>query len=45
MERNVPSDIAECSSFNEANRMDLDDMLKIATIIDVRPGVNDGSYV
>jgi hypothetical protein len=45
MSTTVPSDIAECSGFSEQNKMDLDEMNKIALRIDARVGVNGKSYL
>lgn len=41
----VAPDIVECGSFEDAKTMDLDDMQKLAHIIDIRQGFHDKSYV
>lgn len=41
----VPNDIVECSGFSEPHSMDMTDMVRIALIIDPRPGVNGKSYL
>lgn len=43
--RRVPPDIVECNGFEDVKKMDLDDMTRLAVVIDVREGVHRKSYI
>lgn len=45
IEKKVPQDVIECSSYNQKGAMSLEDMKRLATVIDVRPGIDDKSYI
>jgi len=44
MRQEMPTDLAECSAFEAAGKLDSYELAKIALIVDPRVGVNDGSY-
>jgi len=45
LDREVPDDITECTGYNNPHEMQLDHMTEIATIIDVREGINPQSFL
>lgn len=45
VERVVPSDVHECSAYDDVNSMSLYEMKQIALDVDPRRGVNDKSYL
>lgn len=40
----VPPDLAECSGFSGRHEVPLEDLIRVATPIDKRVGVNDNAY-
>jgi hypothetical protein len=41
----VPPDVAECTTFQRPNTLDLEHMVEMAVAIDVRDGVNGRAYL
>lgn len=45
MGHRVPNDIVECSGYEDANALSMEDLARIALTVDPRKGVDDKSYI
>ena len=44
MTKIIPNDVSECTRFCDAQRISMEDLLRLAIIIDPRIGIHDKSY-